>query len=78
MDKIQNTLKEQCLVDPKKSFNIIVTGAITPEQATQMGLNTIAGLENIYSGLLAGEDILNISQHTAIDSIESDSDMSIL
>jgi hypothetical protein len=78
MDKIQKSLKDQCLVDLQKPFKIIVTGAIAPEEAMRMGLNTIAGLDNIYSGSVLGETILTIAQHEAIDSIELDNEMSIL
>ncbi len=78
MNKIQNTLKDQCLADLKKPFKIIVTGAIAPEQVAQMGLHATAGLDNIYSGSLLGEDILAIAGHEAVDSIESDGEMGIL
>jgi hypothetical protein len=78
MNKIQHTLKDQCLANLQKPFKVIVTGAIASEQAAQMGLNAIAGLDNIYSGSLLGEDILALEQHQAIDSIEPDSEMSIL
>jgi hypothetical protein len=78
MSKIQNALKDQCLANLQKTFKVIVTGAITPEQATQMGLHTIAGLNNIYSGSLSGEEVLALEQHQAVDSIEPNSEMNIL
>lgn len=78
MDKIAQSLKNQCLVELQKPFKIIVTGAIAPDEAQQMGLNSITGLDNLYSGSLRGEEVLALAQHKAIDSIELDSDMNIL
>jgi hypothetical protein len=78
MNKITKALKNQCLADLQKPFEVIVTGSITPEQAMQMGLNTVAGLNNIYSGSLLGKDILAIEKHEAIDSIELNGQMNIL
>lgn len=78
MDKIQLSLKNQCLADPQRPIKVIVTGFIAPEKATQMGLNSIEGLDNIYSGSLRGEAIFAIGKLEPIDSIELDSDMDIL
>jgi hypothetical protein len=78
MDKIQQSLKNQCLTDPKKAVKIIVTGFIAPEKVMQIGLDSIDGLDNIYSGSLTGEDILTLEKLEAVDSIELDSDMDIL
>ncbi len=78
MDKIQISLKNQCVADPKRLLKVIVTGFIAPEKAMQMGLDSIEGLDNIYSGSLRGEAILAIEKLETIDSIELDSDMEIL
>lgn len=78
MDKIQTSLKDQCLADPQTPVKVIITGSIAPEKAMQMGLDSIAGLDNIYSGSLIGAAILAIEKLETIDSIELDSDMEIL
>lgn len=78
MDKIQKSLKNQCLANPKRLLKIIVAGFIAPNNAMQMGLASIEGLNNIYSGSLMGEAILAIEQLEMIDIIELDSDMEIL
>ncbi|OTE96652.1 hypothetical protein BCS42_12325 [Crenothrix sp. D3] len=78
MNKIQTALKNQCLADPKEPVSVIVTGFITPEKAKQIGLDSIAGLDNIYSGSLLGENILTIAELEAIDSIELDADVGML
>ncbi|MCI0654556.1 MAG: hypothetical protein L0Y39_08785 [Methylococcaceae bacterium] len=78
MDKIKKNLKGQCQSDLKKEFKIIVTGSIKPEEATQIGLNPITGLDNIFSGSVTGEKIIAIEKLKTVDSIELDSNMEIL
>lgn len=78
MDKIQESLKLQCLADLKSPIKVIVTGFVAPEKAMQMSLKPINGLDNIFSGSLTGEDILAIEQLETIERIEFDSDMGIL
>lgn len=78
MDKIEKELKGQCQSDPNKEFKIIVTGSITPEEATKIGLDSIAGLDNIYSGSLTGEKILTIETLKTVNGIEPDRNVEIL
>ena len=78
MDKIQQALKNQCLADPKKPVKVIVTGFVAPEKAMQIGLDSIEGLDNIYSGSLTGKDILAIEKLDTVNSIELDGEMNIL
>jgi hypothetical protein len=78
MDKIEQELKDQCHSDLNKEFKIIVTGSITSEEATKMGLDSIEGLENIYGGLLTGKKILSIEKLETVNSIELDRNMEVL
>lgn len=77
MDKIEKELKNQCDADPNSEFKIIVTGSLTPEEATKLRLRSITGLDNMYSGSLAGEKILTIEKLETVNSIELDRNMEI-
>ena len=77
MDKIEKDLKDQCHADPNSEFKIIVTGSLTPEEATKLRLRSITGLDNMYSGSLAGEKILTIEKLETVNSIELDRNMEI-
>jgi hypothetical protein len=78
MSKIPTSLQQQCLANLQKPFNVIVTGTLASDEATQLGLASLTGLDNIYSGSLLGETILTMAQQKTIDSIELDGEMGIL
>jgi len=78
MDKIEQELKKQCQVDPDKKFNIILIGTLSLESAIKLGLDPIPGLDNMYKGKLAGQQILSIEKLGTIDSIEMDRSLNML
>jgi hypothetical protein len=78
MSKLPTALQQQCLASPQTPFKVIVIGTLASDEATQLGLASLTGLDNIYSGSLLGETILTMAQQETIDSIELDGEMGIL
>lgn len=76
--KIEINLKNRAMKDPKKEFKVVIVcdENVEPKELSLKGYKKL--MNNIVSGKLTGQNILKLSMHEKIVSIEEDIDTYIL
>jgi hypothetical protein len=77
MKKIDESFRTQILKQPNKLHKIVVVckSNIAPDK---FNLKVIPGLDNCFTGLLTGQNILALEKSAQVISIEPDGEMSAL